>query len=57
MRTVADPRRPTRERVLEMYLDDKEVREIAARLKISTQRVYQHLAALREAGEIEARSA
>lgn len=50
---LTDPRRQTRQRVLALRLAGMPVDEIAKALRITSQRVYQHLKALRELGELK----
>ena len=51
--SVADPHRETRRLVLSFTKKGYAPREIANLLDISTQRVYQHLRALRESGDLK----
>ena len=50
---ITDPHRETRRLVLSFTKKGYGPREIANLLDISTQRVYQHLRALRESGDLK----
>ena len=50
---ISDPQRETRKYVLSFTKKGYRPREIANLLDISTQRVYQHLRALRESGDLK----
>jgi predicted transcriptional regulator len=54
---LTDPRRPTRQRVLALKQAGTPPEEIATVLGITTQRVYQHLKALRADGLLKEASA